>query len=222
MEYFCGIFLLTFVFGTYDDLTPDRQNNETEIEMKPSTVILIYGLTAITMVIIAQMWSWFRQITLWSVIKPSCSGTLIGIVLAVAFVVANLGFYYAVADKKWFHAVKVFFEQILFPLLKPLSWPQMLLMSIIAGFSEELFFRGVIQADLGIILASLVFGLLHTYSPKIWIYGLWVVVMGISLGLVVLLTGDLFIAMVTHAVYDFLILLIILKMQVKNDTIETS
>lgn len=48
------------------------------------------------------------------------------------------------------------------------------LISILAGFAEELLFRGVIQVKLGIIAASILFGFLHFLTPA---YGIIAIIM---------------------------------------------
>ena len=66
--------------------------------------------------------------------------------------------------------------QSLHYLFQNLSWAQMVILSILAGVGEELLIRGVLQSWLvatttplvGIIVASLIFGLLH-YMARIYI-----------------------------------------------------
>ncbi len=80
--------------------------------------------------------------------------------------------------------------------------------SLLAGFGEELLFRGVIQAGLedltgvlvGLLLASLIFGLLHAISPA---YFLLATLMGLYLGLLYQQTGNLLIPCLVHALYDW-------------------
>lgn len=80
--------------------------------------------------------------------------------------------------------------------------------SLFAGFGEELLFRGVIQAGLenligaaaGLLLASLIFGLLHAITPA---YFFLATVMGLYLGLLYQLTGNLMIPCLVHALYDW-------------------
>jgi len=57
--------------------------------------------------------------------------------------------------------------------------PDLFLISLIAGFAEEMLFRGILQAKVGIVAASLVFGLLHWVSPA---YFIAATVMGFYIG----------------------------------------
>lgn len=80
--------------------------------------------------------------------------------------------------------------------------------SLLAGFGEELLFRGVVQAGLehllgavtGLILASLLFGLVHAITPAYFVLAM---IMGLYLGLLYQLTSNLLIPCLVHALYDW-------------------
>ena len=48
--------------------------------------------------------------------------------------------------------------------------PDLCFISVFAGLAEELLFRGVIQVKLGIVGASIIFGLLHFLTPTYFYY----------------------------------------------------
>jgi hypothetical protein len=102
--------------------------------------------------------------------------------------------------------------------LSQMSYVQLGVLSMAAGLGEEILFRGWLQqglirvldahADplliaLALVLASFLFGLAHPISP---LYILLATVMGVFLGGIYLLTGNLLCAIVAHAVYDAVIL----------------
>jgi len=88
----------------------------------------------------------------------------------------------------------------------------LLILSLFAGVAEELFFRGWLQTVLvgrfgllaGILLASLLFGLAHYLSRE---YALYAFITGLYLGVIFHLTGNLYLLMSIHALYDFVALL---------------
>ena len=88
---------------------------------------------------------------------------------------------------------------------------QLALISLLAGIGEEMLFRGVIQDTLsawinpliGIILASLLFGLMHPITP---FYVVLAALMGAFLGWIFIVTDNLLPAIITHGLYDFLAL----------------
>ncbi len=71
--------------------------------------------------------------------------------------------------------------------------------SLMAGVAEELLFRGVIQVKLGIIGASIIFGLLHSVTPA---YVVIATVMGLYLGILFQLYESLLIPIHIHFLYD--------------------
>lgn len=92
-------------------------------------------------------------------------------------------------------------------LFRGCSVTQLVLISLMAGLSEEVLFRGVMQAYAaeqmspwaGVAVASVVFGLLHALSP---IYVVFATAMGAYLGAIYLWTNDLLIVIAAHAAYD--------------------
>ena len=72
--------------------------------------------------------------------------------------------------------------------------------SVLAGFAEELLFRGVIQAEVGVVAASIIFGLVHCVTPA---YAVVATIMGFYIGIVYHLGQSLLIAVQLHCVYDF-------------------
>jgi len=85
-------------------------------------------------------------------------------------------------------------------------------LAIVAGVSEEILFRGVIQpglsrwmpAGFALLATSLLFGLVHFASRS---YAVMASIMGLYLGLLFQLTGNLLAPVVAHATYDFVALL---------------
>jgi len=88
---------------------------------------------------------------------------------------------------------------------------QLALISLLAGIGEEMLFRGVIQDTLsswinpltGVVLASLLFGLMHPITPS---YVVLAALMGAFLGWLFIVTDNLLPAIITHGLYDFLAL----------------
>jgi membrane protease YdiL (CAAX protease family) len=112
--------------------------------------------------------------------------------------------------------IKAFAEQVIRPLFTPLSWPEVAVVCLLAGLGEEMLFRGVLQgvfsrwlgAAAGLVLASVLFGLLH---PMTWAYALLATLLGLYLGGVWIATDNLLTVVVAHAVYDFVALVYFLS-----------
>jgi len=79
------------------------------------------------------------------------------------------------------------------PLFSHLTLPDMCIISLLAGFSEELLFRG------GIFAASVIFGLLHFISPAYFVIAF---LMSIYIGFLCYYLQSLLIPIQIHFVYD--------------------
>ncbi|WP_333878058.1 CPBP family intramembrane glutamic endopeptidase [Methylobacter sp.] len=90
-------------------------------------------------------------------------------------------------------------------------WTDLLILASIAGLSEELLFRGVIQPWMesswgmtaGLIGSNIIFGLAHAVTP---LYAVLATLVGIYLSLSLDYGGDrnLLVPIVIHGLYDFL------------------
>ena len=94
---------------------------------------------------------------------------------------------------------------------------------VIASISEEILFRGFLQVALGnvihpwiaLALVSVLFGLAHYVSLS---YAIIVGLLGFYMGALLLVTGNLFVAIAVHALYDFAVLLLISRMMLSPAT----
>jgi hypothetical protein len=86
------------------------------------------------------------------------------------------------------------------PLFASLTMIDIALISLGAGCAEELLFRGVIQARVGIIAASILFGCIHCVTPA---YAVVAAVIGFYIGLLYHVFQGLLIPIVLHCIYDF-------------------
>lgn len=103
------------------------------------------------------------------------------------------------------------------------SWAiwQLVVISLLAGVCEEVFFRSVFQGGLAryigtipaLVVASVVFGCFHLVTKT---YAAIATLIGAYLGVVWLATGNLLAPMITHAVYDFVALTYFLRAHVRQ------
>lgn len=97
------------------------------------------------------------------------------------------------------------------PGLHRYHWSDLLTLAVIAGVSEELLFRGVIQPWMenawgitaGLIVSNIIFGLVHAVTP---LYAALAALVGIYLGLSLDFGGErnLLTPIIIHSGYDFL------------------
>ncbi|HUG93823.1 MAG TPA: CPBP family intramembrane glutamic endopeptidase [Planctomycetaceae bacterium] len=116
----------------------------------------------------------------------------------------------------WFRSRSIVTE-FLAPLLAGCRWHELAGLAVLAGISEELLFRGVLQPWIGrwgqtagLVGSNLIFGLAHCITPT---YAVVAGLVGVYLGLLLELEGEanLLIPITTHAVYDFLAFAIVVR-----------
>jgi len=101
-------------------------------------------------------------------------------------------------------------------LFSNLSWATIIVISVMAGVSEELLFRGVIQSYLisisnpgfGIIVSAFLFGIMHFYNR---LYIALTLIVGLFIGWLYYDTQSLLLVVVLHSVYDVLAFASIVK-----------
>ncbi len=131
--------------------------------------------------------------------------------------------------------VKQLCDNEVVPLLEESPWSDIALLSLTAGLGEEMLFRGVLQASLigvlqpslggcwsvpwGVGMASIVFGICHPISVP---YAVLATILGLYLGTVWFLAGNLLTVMITHALYDFVALAYLLHIRPRSGASSTS
>ncbi len=136
----------------------------------------------------------------YSIITQVVVGSMIGVFLGyLAWRLMNLSFIQAELSKhlQMFNSTE---------LTLPIIW----FVSSCAGFGEEVFFRGIIQPFLGVIVTAVVFVAIHGYlNPKNWqisIYGIYMTVAIVIIGYLSIYVG-LVSAISAHTLIDVVLLL---------------
>lgn len=112
--------------------------------------------------------------------------------IGVAVVALSRGFARRTA---WGRALKGELRAVLGPLT---SW-QILLLSLLSSFGEEILFRGVIQPRLGLWIAALMFGALHfPYRRLLLPWSVFALMMGVVMGLLTAGSGTIWPAILLH------------------------
>lgn len=94
-------------------------------------------------------------------------------------------------------------------LIVSLSFPEIVYLSLCAGFSEELFFRGVLQPSWGIVIVSFIFGALHAVTFS---YFLLATAIGFFLGWLLQYSGNLMVPIAVHVLYDVFALTLLARL----------
>ena len=91
-----------------------------------------------------------------------------------------------------------------------------LILGALAAVPEEMFFRGTLQAEIGLLLAALLFAAMHAVSRLYFVYAL---LAGLMLGLLARWRGDLWAATGAHWSYDAAFFLLMVWRSKRNGTI---
>jgi hypothetical protein len=157
-------------------------------------------------------WLGVDWVALWD--RPGMREALAGVAICLPLLALPWG----VIHSSWrgFRRIREVLDAQLLPVMSGWTNLQLLAISLLAGTAEECLFRGAIQAGLapslgatgGLLVASVLFGLCHAVSR---FYAALAAGMGVVLGLELHLTGSLATPIITHALYDFLALLYLLR-----------
>jgi membrane protease YdiL (CAAX protease family) len=143
------------------------------------------------------------------VLQPTLTGLILGVAATVPLLVALVW----MLRSSWspVRRLVVLVTELVGALVAGRSLVALGALALLAGVSEEILFRGVIQqaltrwlpSGLAMVAASALFGLVHFASRA---YAVFAAIMGLYLGTLFVITGNLFAPIVAHAAYDFVAL----------------
>jgi len=171
--------------------------NQPEFEPLTRTQILIaMGVTAVVLLVVAKLWLHLGSVTLLP-LRRTTDALLLGLGIGVGITGAS-----SVVYRLWpaYRQSADFYLQLV---LKPLILPDIIWLGLLPGMSEELLFRGVMLPAIGLnatglVITSVLFGILHLSGKQQWPYVVWASVVGLLLGFSALATGNLLIPIVAH------------------------
>jgi len=170
-----------------------------------SRIVRLEGTLAATLLIAALGWSWLRGLGLLSRLWASPSDLWIGLAGASALCLSLPFFTSAWASRVLLlREMKGLWDDLLTPFGKSLTLAEISALAALSGISEEIFFRGAVQGEIGIVGASVLFGLLHPLNLS---YVIWASSVGCAFGVLYQATGSLVPPILCHGVYNLAALL---------------
>lgn len=147
---------------------------------------------------------------------------LYAVALGVAATLPPLGLFWLCLKCPWppMRRIARILDETIVPWFGDCRIVELAIIAALAGIGEEALFRGVIQAVvaqeiggqpgvwLGLLTAAVLFGLLHPITPT---YALSAALIGLYLGGLWLVCGNLLAPIITHGLYDFLALLYLVR-----------
>ena len=160
---------------------------------------LFYG----SLTVAAALWSGLRGFDLRFFGHSVISSTLLGALTAVATVSLGLLAY------RFLSTLREIAEELAPRLVDGADRGSLVLVSIFSGVGEETFFRGAVQQEFGLVIASLVFGLVHVGPDRRYlVWTTWAVLAGFLFGALYEVTGGLLAPVLAHSAHNAATLLL--------------
>lgn len=169
--------------------------------MQSSLLRLALGGEAL-LVLLALAWARYRDLPLAVGTGSPFRDLAAGVLAAGGLAVVNHWLLCRAPPLGPVRAVRRVYREMLKPAFVGIGAREVVVISAAAGIGEELLFRGVLQPEIGLLPASLVFGALHTAGRGTFAFGGWVALMGAALGGLAAATGGLLAPITAHALYD--------------------
>jgi membrane protease YdiL (CAAX protease family) len=100
-------------------------------------------------------------------------------------------------------------EELAPRLLEGASRGTLVLISVLSGVGEEVFFRGAVQQEFGLVVASILFGVVHVGPDRRYlVWTVWALLAGFLFGVLYDVTGGLLAPILAHAGHNAATLLI--------------
>ncbi|MGE5894938.1 MAG: lysostaphin resistance A-like protein [bacterium] len=150
--------------------------------------------------LLSLLLSWLLSVPLLPLTRNPLGDILVGTLWAMipfAFFIFTLS---GMAGKiPGLRSIRTLLRREVYSLFSGSRLPDLVIISLIAGFGEEMLFRGVIQGKLGIVAAALLFGLAHSITPA-YVVGAFCI--GLYIGYLREAYDSLLVAIQLHFVYD--------------------
>lgn len=157
---------------------------------------------------IAILWIYLGDIPWRRALTPTLAHCCIGIGAGIVLLTVNyLAIGYGARYLAFFRTIKHLIEQDLSPFFKHVHVGSIGFIAILSGISEEIFFRGVLQSQIGLLLSSIIFGCAHIWKKTAILYGIYAAVIGLYFGMLYTLTGNLWVPVIAHIINNFVAIL---------------
>jgi uncharacterized protein len=160
---------------------------------------LFYGSLAV----VAALWCGLRGFDVRLLGESSSASVLLGLLTAACTVSLGLLAY------RLLPSLREISEELAPRLVDGADSTSLVLVSIFSGVGEEAFFRGAIQQEFGLVVASLLFGLAHIGPDRRYlVWTAWAVLAGFVFGFLYDVSGGLLAPIIAHTAHNAATLLL--------------
>jgi membrane protease YdiL (CAAX protease family) len=160
---------------------------------------LFYG----SLTVAAVLWSSLRGLDLRVAGDSATLSVLLGALTAVVTVTLGLLAYRLIP------VLREIAEELAPRLVDRADSSSLVLVAVFSGVGEETFFRGALQQEFGLVVASLVFGLVHVGPDRRYlVWTAWAILVGFLFGALYQVTGGLLAPILAHSAHNAATLLL--------------
>jgi membrane protease YdiL (CAAX protease family) len=156
-------------------------------------------ILSLALVVVSLGWAALRDLPLASLLAPTPGRVLAGVAAGAALWTTIPLLLRSPGMHRVWHAV-------LRPFAATLSTRDVVAIAALSGLTEELFFRGVLLPETGLVVSSLCFGALHALTAT---YFAWATAVGAAMSALTLAADSLVVPIVAHATYNLGALLLL-------------
>ena len=160
---------------------------------------LFYGSLAV----VAALWCGLRGFDVRLLGENPAASVLLGVLTAACTVSLGLLAY------QFLPALREISEELAPRLVDGATSTSLVLVAIFSGVGEEAFFRGALQQEFGLVVASLLFGLAHVGPDRrYFVWTAWAVLAGFVFGFLYEVSGSLLAPILAHTAHNAATLLL--------------
>lgn len=153
---------------------------------------VFYGLMALT----AALWNAFRG-------RAAFPFGDVALGLALGFLAAGATVLLGLAAYRTLPVMRKIASELAPRLLDGTSRADLVLVSVFSGVGEEVLFRGALQPEVGLVLASVIFGAVHVGPDRRYlVWTAWALLAGFLFGALYETTGGLIAPVVAHVLHN--------------------
>lgn len=178
-------------------------NFKAEQEVEESRLVFSVIAVELILLFLAFAWASAIKLSLISLVHLNLVDIIASVIFSIFFMIFNFICVNGLPKiSNIFKGLKTAYEEVV-PLAANISYPGAFVVALFSSVAEEFFFRGVVQYQLGIIVASVIFGLFHIGSRKTLWYGVYAVFAGFYMGFIYIKTGNILVPILVHFFNNF-------------------
>lgn len=167
--------------------------------MSRTAFLRLEWLLSLGLILLSVVWARVRGLALAAPLVPTPSAVALGVAAGAAlWGTIPLLLRAPTMQRVW--------NEILRPFSATLATRDVVTIAVLSGVTEELFFRGILLPETGLVLSSVCFGALHALCA---VYFAWATAVGAGMGALALGSGSLVAPIVAHATYNLGALLVL-------------